>query len=92
MSGLARLSQGLCGAQGDAGAGVYSIEDMYSISCISLVHDHRPSHPYNAGMEHVGFTPTRQTSLAPSATRREVYGKFSPGEGGVNSKDTIHAN
>ena len=24
--------------------------------------NHRPSHPDNAGMEHVGFPPTRQTS------------------------------
>ena len=27
----------------------------------------RPSHPYNAGTEHVGFSPTSQTLLAPSA-------------------------
>ena len=26
---------------------------------------HRPSHPYNAGKEHVGFSPTRQTLRAP---------------------------
>ena len=32
------------------------------------------SHPYNAGTEHVGVSPTRQTFdlLAPSAKRREV--------------------
>ena len=30
------------------------------------------SHPHNAGTEHVTFSPTRKTSLAPSATRREV--------------------
>ena len=35
---------------------------------------HRRSHPYNAGTEHVGFSPTRQTLLAPSAKRREVEG------------------
>ena len=35
-------------------------------------YDHRPSHLYNTGMEHVGFSPTRQTLLAPSAKRREV--------------------
>ena len=28
-------------------------------------YDHRPSHPHNAGTEHVGFSPARQTSLAP---------------------------
>ena len=27
----------------------------------------RPSHPCNAGTEHVGFSPTRQALLAPSA-------------------------
>ncbi|CAN0422214.1 unnamed protein product, partial [Laminaria digitata] len=40
---------------------------------------HRPSHPYNAGTEHVGFSPTRQTSLAPSAMRREVFGESHEG-------------
>ena len=30
-------------------------------------YDHRPSHPYYAGTEHVGFSSTRQTLLAPSA-------------------------
>ena len=24
-------------------------------------YDRRPSHPYNAGTEHVGFSPTKQT-------------------------------
>ena len=51
--------------------GVYSIRDMYSISCMAVVvKDHRPSHPYNAGTEHVEFSPTRQTLLARSAVRR----------------------
>ena len=37
----------------------------------------RPPHPYNAGTEHVGFSPTRQTSRAPNAKkkRREVFGE-----------------
>ena len=35
---------------------------------------HRPSHPYNAGTEYVGFLPTKQTLLAPSAKRRDVFG------------------
>ena len=30
------------------------------------------SHPHNAGTEHVTFSPNRKTSLAPSATCREV--------------------
>ena len=30
---------------------------------------------YNDGAEHVGFSPTRQTLLAPSVKRREVFGK-----------------
>ena len=37
------------------------------------------SHPYNAGTENVGFSPTRQTSLAPSAKRREVLGESHEG-------------
>ena len=35
----------------------------------------RSSHLYYAGAEHVGFSPTRQTLLAPSAKRREVFGE-----------------
>ena len=31
--------------------------------------------PYNAGMGHVGFSPTGHTSRAPSAKRREVFGE-----------------
>ena len=31
---------------------------------------YRPSHPYNAGTEHVGYLPTRQTWLA--CTKREA--------------------
>ena len=42
-------------------------------------YDHRPSHPYNAGTEHVGFSPTRQTLPAPSAKRREVIGESHEG-------------
>ena len=34
---------------------------------------HRPSHPYNDGPAHVGFSPTGQTLLAPSAS---VWGAF----------------
>ena len=38
------------------------------MSCMTVVvYDHRPSHPYNAGTEHVGFSPTRQTLPAPNA-------------------------
>ena len=35
-------------------------------------YDYTPSHPYNAGTEHVGFSPIKQTLLAPSAKCREV--------------------
>ena len=41
--------------------------------------DHRPSYLYNAGMEHVGFSPTRRTSRAPSAKRREIIGEWHEG-------------
>ena len=59
--------------------------------CTQFVHGRsrmaiRPSHPYYAGTEHVGFSPTRQTLLAPSAKRRAVLGRevmqilhFAPG-------------
>ena len=52
--------------------------------CTQFVHDpsqydRRPSHPSYAGTEHVGFSPTRQIWLAPSAKRREVLGE--PHEG-----------
>ena len=36
-----------------------------------------PSHPYYAGTEHVGFSPTRQTLRAPSA--RDGAGKVGHG-------------
>ena len=32
-----------------------------------------PSHPYRAGTEHVGFSPTRQASRGLSAKRRELF-------------------
>ena len=34
---------------------------------------HRSSHPYNAGIESVVDSPTRQTARAPSVKRREVF-------------------
>ena len=42
-------------------------------------YDHGPSHPYNAGTEHVGFSLTRPTSLARSAKRGEVSGESHEG-------------
>ena len=59
--------------------GGYLIGEMYSISCMGEVVDHRPSHPYNAGTEHSGCSPTGQALLAPSAKRREGSGE--PHEG-----------
>ena len=40
---------------------------------------HRPSHPYNAGTEHVGFSQTRKILLASSAKRHEVLDKSHEG-------------
>ena len=40
---------------------------------------YRPSHPYNTGMEDVEFSQIRQTLLAPSAKRREVFGESREG-------------
>ena len=55
---------------------------MYSV----FMHDRsgmaiaiRPSHPYIAGTEHVGFSMSRQTLLAPSEKRREVFGELHEG-------------
>ena len=45
----------------------------------SRMYDRRPWHPYNAGTEQVGFSPTRQALLAPSARRREVFGESHEG-------------
>ena len=56
--------------------GVYSIL-MHGRTGITIAI--RPSHPYNAGTEHVGFSPTRQALLAPSAKRREVFGESHEG-------------
>ena len=40
-----------------------------------VVKEHRPSHPCNAGTEHVEFSPTRQAFLAsPPGTARTVSG------------------
>ena len=45
--------------------------------CTQFVHN--PAHPYYAATEHVHFSPTRQTLLAPSAKRREVFGESHEG-------------
>ena len=52
---------------------------VYSICAWPYSYDHRPAHPYYAGTEHVGFAPTRQTLLAPSAKRRDVFGESHEG-------------
>ena len=51
------------------------------MSCMAVVvsYGYRSSHPYNVGTEHVGFSPTRQTLLAPSAKHREVLGESHEG-------------
>ena len=57
--------------KGGGGGGGGSILFMNNRSRMTM----RPSHPYNAGTEHVGFSPTRQILRAPSAKRREVFGE-----------------
>ena len=52
---------------------------VYSVCAWPSCYDHRPSHPYYAGTEHVGFSPTKQTLLAPSAKRRVVFGESHEG-------------
>ena len=50
---------------------------MHSRSRMSI--GYRPLYPYNAGPEHVGCSLTRQTSHAPTAKPREVFGKSHDG-------------
>ena len=50
-----------------------------------------PRIPTNTGTEHVGFSPTRQTSLAPSARRREVFGESHEGRELHPTKDRFGA-
>ena len=52
---------------------------VYLICAWPWSYDHRPSHLYYAGTEHVGCSPTRQTLLVPSAKRREVFGESHEG-------------
>ena len=49
-----------------AGVGVGSV--------LIIMDGRRPSHPYKVGTKHVGFSPIRQTLLAPSAKHRKVFG------------------
>ena len=41
--------------------------------------DHRQSHARNSHTEHVGFSPTRKTSRAPSGKRHKVFGESHEG-------------
>ena len=59
--------------------GSASFGGVYLLSCMAVMYYHTPSHPYNAGTEHVGVSPTRQTSLAPSTKRGEVFGESHEG-------------
>ena len=52
---------------------------LYSYHAWPQSYDHRPSHPYNAGTEHVGFSRTTQKLLAPIAKHREVLGESHEG-------------
>ena len=52
------------------------------MSCMAAAvrpYDHRPSHPYNAGAEQDGSSPTSQTLLAPGSKRRKVFGESRDG-------------
>ena len=62
-----------CGptAVGARGGGVLDRSDA-----LDIMHGRNrmaTKHPCNAGTEHVGFSPTRQILLAPSAKRRRKY-------------------
>ena len=89
-------SRGCVGGSGGGAGGGY-VGDVYSIfmpsrsgKTIAI----RPSHTCNVGAEHVQFSWTRQTLLAPSAKRREVFGEpyvwraasYQGREGGLRAK------
>ena len=57
----------------DGGGGWRGGGEVYSLSYTAVV---VPPNPYNAGTERVGFSWTRQASLATSAKRREVFGEM----------------
>ena len=59
--------------EGSGGGGVLSL-CMAVVVCMTIA-----IRPYYAETEHVGFSPTRQTLLAPSAKRREVFGESHEG-------------
>ena len=56
-----------------AGGGGREVYSIFMHGRSRMVIAVRPSHPYNGGTEHVGFSPARQALLAPSAKRREVF-------------------
>ena len=58
------------GREGGVGGGGSSSHAWYG---------HIPSHSYNAGTEHVGFSATRQALLARSTKRREELGESREG-------------
>ena len=60
------------GRGGERGGGGGGSHFMHSRSSMTIAI--RPSHSYNAGTEQVVFSPTRQASLPPTATRCEVFG------------------
>ena len=62
-----------CGATGRGG-----VADWWGGAVLDIMHGRSsrvtidPRIPYNAGTEHVGFSPTRQTLLAPNAKHHEM--------------------
>ena len=58
---------GRVGGWDGAGAAEGVLMSCMAVSCTS--YDHRPSHPYNAGSEHVELSPTRQVFVC---TKREA--------------------
>ena len=75
---MAKIPQGMRPIEGQGGGGGRGV--LSASMCMAVVvYDHRPSHPGYAGTEHVGFSPTRQTLLAPRAKRLEVFGESHAG-------------
>ena len=63
--------------RGARGAGGGCTNFMHGRSGMTIATS--PSHSHNAATEHIGFSPTRQTLLAPKAKRREMFGESREG-------------
>ena len=57
------------GGSGEVGVGGWGVGAVYSCHARLWSYGYRASRPCNAGTEHVGFSPTRQTLLVASSAK-----------------------